>query len=109
MAFDQGLAERVRGHLSDREGVVEKKMFGGLAFMIDGNMCCGVMRDMLMVRVGPDAYDDVLARPHTRPMDFTGRPVKSMVYVDGEGLKTDEELSAWIERAAAFVGTLPAK
>lgn len=79
MAYDEGLARRVHAVLSGRDGVVEKKMFGGLAFMIEGNMCCGVIDESLMVRVGPDGYEDALARPHARPMDFTGRaPLPSL-------------------------------
>jgi hypothetical protein len=76
MAYDEKLAQRVRQALSGQDGIVEKKMFGGLAFMLHGNMSVGVEKDRLMVRVGPDRYDEALARPHARPMDFTGRPMK---------------------------------
>ena len=109
MAYDEGLAQRVREALSDQSAVIEKKMFGGLAFMVDGHMCCGVTRETLMVRVGPDAYEAALARPHARPMDFTGRPLKGMVYVDREGHEEDEDLQSWVERGLAFTNTLPAK
>ncbi|MDP2674691.1 MAG: TfoX/Sxy family protein [Dehalococcoidia bacterium] len=74
MAYDEELAERVRRALAGRKGISEKKMFGGIAFMLGGNMFCGIVKDQLMVRVGPERYDDALSRPHARPMDFTGPP-----------------------------------
>ena len=86
MAYDEVLAERVRSLLSARSDVREQKMFGGLAFMVADKMAVGIVGDDLMVRVGRDAYDEVLARPHTRPMDFTGRPSRSMVYVAPDGV-----------------------
>jgi len=96
MACDQELAQRVRQVLVDVPGVAERKMFGGLAFMIRGNMFCGVVGQDLMVRVGPDRYQEALAAPHARLMDFTGRPLKGMVYVGVEGCKTDEALRLWM-------------
>jgi len=95
--------------IAAHEGVTERKMFGGLAFMLGGNMCCGVLEDDLMLRVGPERYDDALARPGARPMDFTGRPMKGMVYVDGNTVATDAKLRDWIDVAVGFVGSLPAK
>ena len=109
MAYDEGLAQRIREAFDDRSDVTEKRMFGGVAFLVRGNMCCGVVRDELMVRVGPDAYDDALARPQAREMDFTGRPMRGMVYVSPEGVEADEDLEAWIERGVAFSSSLPAK
>ena len=109
MAYDEELAERVRRALTPHEGLSEKKMFGGIAFMLRGNMCCGIVRDQLMVRVGPERYDDALARPHARPMDFTGRPMKGMVYVGPEGLRSDADLSEWLRRGAEFAAALPPK
>ncbi len=109
MAYSEALAERVRDALDDRADVREQKMFGGLAFMVSGNMCCGIMGDDLLVRVGKDGYDDAMARPHTREMDFTGRPMRGFVVVDAEGVTADPDLDAWVERARAFVDTLPAK
>lgn len=106
MAFDEGLAERVRGALAGVEGVTEKKMFGGLTFMLGGKMCCGVVGERLMVRVGPDAYDDALAEPFAAPMDFTGRPLRGIVYVDGDGFREDETLSRWVGRGVEFVSSL---
>lgn len=108
MPFDQGLAQRVRETL-DHPGVTEKKMFGGLCFLLRGNMCVGVTGENLMVRVGPDAYAESLAQPHAREMDFTGKPLKGFVFVAPEGFDDDGELRAWIERGTAFALSLPAK
>ena len=109
MSYDEGLAERIREVLSSHDSVTEKKMFGGLAFMVRGNMCCGVSGDDLMLRVGPDQYDDALMQPHARVMDFTGRPMKGYVYVGHEGLASDEQLEEWIGRGLRFVQSLPPK
>ena len=109
MAYDEGLAERIRGVFVDREDVIEKKMFGGLAFMVRGHMCCGVSGDDLMLRVGPDQHEDTLALPHARPMDFTGRSMKSFVYVDQAGLDSEDDLAAWTARGLQFVLSLPPK
>ena len=109
MSYDTELAERIRAAIGDTDGVVEKKMFGGLAFMVQGHMCCGIARNALMVRVGPEAYDDALTEPHARPMDFTGRPLRGMVYVDPPGYLSDDGLAEWVGRGLAFVDTLPPK
>ena len=109
MAFDEGLAQRLREILAAREDVVEKKMFGGLAFMVSGNMCCGVLGGDLMARVGPGQYASVLRLPHARPMDFTGKPLKGFVYVGHEGIASDHELTVWVERCLEFAGSLPPK
>ena len=87
MAYDEELAERIRAALADRTDVIERKMFGGLTFMLRGNMCCGVEKTNLMVRVGPERYDEALAQPHARLMDFTGRPMKGMVFVGRRGTR----------------------
>lgn len=84
-------------------------MFGGLAFLLNGNMCCGVVKDRLMLRLGPEGVEKALKAPHTQPMDFTGKPMKSMVYVRPEGYEADEDLERWVETAARFAKTLPAK
>ena len=99
MAYDEGLAARVRDTFRGRQDVVEKKMFGGLTFMVAGRMACGVVHDDLMVRVGPAGHDAALAEPHARPMDFTGRPMKGMVYVGSAGVRRDADLVRWVERA----------
>ncbi len=109
MAYDEQLAQRVRDALRRRRGISERKMFGGLAFLLNGNMCCGITGDDLMVRVGPDDYEDALAQPHARPMDFTGRPMTGLVYVAGSALTGDGALLPWIERGLEFARTLPPK
>ena len=102
MTYDEELAERVRGVLATRHGVSEKRMFGGLTFLVGGHMCCGIVGDELMVRVGPLAYDAALARRHTREMDFTGRPLNGYVYVAWEGLRTPRAVRTWVERGVTF-------
>ena len=109
MAFDEAVARRVREALADTQDIVEKKMFGGIAFMVRGNMCCGVIGDRLVVRVGPSGYEAALSRPHAKPMDFTGKSMKGMVYVKPAGFASDGGLKAWISRAMKFALSLPAK
>lgn len=109
MTYDEDLADRIRIYLASRENVIEKKMFGGLAFMLDDYMFVGVNDDRLMARVGPDNYEAALEKPHTRIMDFTGRPLTGYVYVDAPGIESDEALGEWIDLCAAFVQTLPPK
>lgn len=109
MAYDEGLAERLREQLADRPGFSEKKMFGGLCLLLNRNMCCGVVGDTLMARVGPDQYEACLSQPHAREMDFTGRAMKGMVYVSPEGLESDEALAGWLEHCVRFAGSLPPK
>jgi TfoX/Sxy family transcriptional regulator of competence genes len=106
MAYDTRLAERIRAIVAGREGVTEKQMFGGIAFLLDGKMFIGLAKNQLMVRVGPDRHDEALARPHVRPMDFTGRPLRGYVYVAPAGYATARALSAWIDWGAAFVATV---
>lgn len=109
MAYDPGLAQRVREALSDRTGVTERKMFGGLAFMLHGHMFVGVQDDTLMARVGPARYAEALAMPHVRQMDFTGRPLTGYVYVGAEALQSDSQLAHWVDGCAGFVARLPPK
>ncbi len=109
MAFDEQLAERIRGALRGRDGVTERKMFGGIAFMIGGNMAVGVIRDDLIVRVGPDAHDEAVAKPHVRVFDFGGRPSRGMVYVAPEGVASDAELVRWVGAGADMAASLPPK
>jgi len=109
MAYDETVAERVREVFKRRRGVTERKMFGGIAFMLHGNMCCGVVGERLMLRLGNELAAAALDETHTHVMDFTGKPIKSMIYVEPAGFRTDGELSQWIDRAASFVKTLPAK
>jgi len=109
MAYDEAVAKRVRSTLGKTQDVVEKKMFGGVAFMVRGNMCCGVIDDRLLLRVGPDGYEAAQSRPHVKPMDFTGRPMKGFVYVEPKGFASAGDLKAWIARAMQFALSLPAK
>jgi len=108
MAYDELLAERVREELQADPGYSERKMFGGLCFMLHGNMCAGVVGEQLMLRLGAPAAEQALAQPHVSPMDFTGRPMKGMVYVDRDGLK-GAALTRWVDQAASFTRGLPAK
>ena len=110
MAYDEALSERIRVALHERrDDVREQRMFGGIAFMVAGNMCVGVIRDDLMVRLGEERADAALEEPHTRPMDFTGRPMRNLIYVDAAGTADDAALRSWIDRALRFVDTLPPK
>ena len=107
MAYDEALADRIRDAVEHR-GVSERKMFGGLAFMLEGHMFCGIVGDELMLRLGHEQAEAALSRPHVRPMDFTGRPMAGLVFVAREGLR-GPALSRWLDTAAGFVGTLPPK
>src|SRR5436190_1881655 len=106
MPYDETLAERIRRALEPRDDVTEKKMFGGLAFLLDGKMFVGIVKDTLMVRVGPERYPAALAEEHVRPMDFTGRPMNGYVFVGPEECRTEKAVGKWVERGAAFVATL---
>ncbi len=110
MAYDEELADRIRDVLADRaDGVREQKMFGGLAFMVDGHMTVGVVKDELMARVGRAGEDDALAQPHARLMDFTGRPMTGFVLVAALGVASEGDVKAWVDRSLAFTTTLPPK
>jgi TfoX/Sxy family transcriptional regulator of competence genes len=109
MAYDERLAQQLREIYADIPGVVEKRMFGGLAFMVNGHMSCGVTNDDLMVRVGPKQYDVALKHPHAREMDFTKKPLRGFVYVASKGHESHEAMMSWVEMSLAFVGTLPPK
>jgi TfoX/Sxy family transcriptional regulator of competence genes len=109
MAYDEVLADRVRAALALRAGLTERKMFGGLAFMVGGNMACGVIGDELMVRLDYEDADRALAEPHVRPMDFTGKPLRGMVYVGPEAIRSDDELASWVEMGADRAASLPPK
>ena len=109
MAFDERLAERIRGSLGRRKGLVEKQMFGGVAFLLHGNMCVGVHQNELIVRLAPEETDQALAQPHTRRFDLTGRPMKGWILVEPAGVKTDAKLGKWIQVATKYASSLPAK
>src|SRR5262249_36705051 len=106
MAYDEKLADRIRRVLGPRADVTEKKMFGDIAFLLDGKMFVGIGKDDLMVRVGPERYEAALAEAHVRPMDFTGRPMNGYVFVGRAGCRTDRAVARWVERGAACAGTL---
>ncbi len=108
MAYDLKLAERVRAQL---QGIpfVEKKMFGGIGFLIGGNMSCGVYKDDLIVRVEPEKHNALLKKPHAKPFDITGRPMKGWLLVEPDGLRTNKQLVAWIKQSIEFTSTLPPK
>lgn len=109
MAFDQGLAERLREVLRGRLDVDEKHMFGGIVFMAHGYMAVGIVGDVLMVRVGPVAYPAALKQRHARPMDFTGKPLAGYLYIDPPGFAEDDDLARWVALALDFVDQLPPK
>jgi TfoX/Sxy family transcriptional regulator of competence genes len=109
VAYNEALAHRIRVIVGEDPGLTERKMFGGIAFMLNGNMFCGITRDDLMVRVGPDRFEAALTSPGARLMDFTGRPSKGMVFVGPEGYATDEQLRGWVEQTLDYAGSLPAK
>jgi TfoX/Sxy family transcriptional regulator of competence genes len=109
MAFDEPLAARIRAWLAGAPGLSERKMFGGIAFMVNGNMCAGVIREDLMARVGAPYYDAALQRPGARLMDFAGRPMKGMVYVGPEAVATEEDLASWLQPCLDFALSLQPK
>lgn len=109
MAYSESLASRIRDVLAGQHGVAEKRMFGGVAFMLHGNMCVGVWQTSLIVRLGPEQAAAALKEPNVVEFDVTGRPMKGWVMVEAEGMETDEQLRGWIEQAVEFVETLPRK
>ncbi len=109
MPYDATIADRIRPIVARLPGYAEKKLFGGVGFLLHGNMCVGVWKEFLIVRLGPDAYDDALAKTGVHEFDITGRPMRGWVMVDPSGARDDLEVSAWIDAAVAFVRTLPRK
>ena len=109
MAYNKNLGLRISHFLAGEPGLVEKKMFGGVGFLLDGNMACGVIQDALIVRVGADAYQSALDQPHVRPFDMTGRPMSGWVMVDPPGIADEEVLEAWIRQGCDFARSLPPK
>src|SRR6266571_1171766 len=103
MAYDENLAERIRQRLARRKNIEEKKMFGGVGFLLSGNMLVGVWKDSLIVRLGPEESDDAMKEPHVKAFDITGRAMKGWVLVAPDGIEADEPLKAWIQRAETFV------
>jgi TfoX/Sxy family transcriptional regulator of competence genes len=110
MAYDEDFANRIREQLAGEDAISERAMFGGLAFMFHGNMAVGIAsKGDLMVRVGPDATADALAKPHTRLFDMSGRPMKGWILVAPEGVRTARQLGGWVRRGLAYAGSLPPK
>ena len=109
MAFDESLAGDIRDVLARKLNIEEKKMFGSMGFLLNGNLLVGVWKDSLIVRVGPDAYEEALLEPHVKEFDITGRPMKGWIMVEPEGVEEDDQLKDWIERANKFVETLQKK
>ena len=109
MAFDEALAERIRQALARKRGIEEKKMFGGVGYLLNGNLLVGVWKDSLIVRLGPEKGDDALKQPHVSEFNITGRSMKGWVLVAPEGVEDAGQVKAWIQRAVKFVGKLPKK
>jgi TfoX/Sxy family transcriptional regulator of competence genes len=109
MAFNEVLAERIRRQIARRKNIKEKQMFGGVGFLLKGNMLVGVWKDSLIARLGPEEGNAAVKEPHVKAFDITGRPMKGWVLVAAEGVEDDEQLSDWIQRARKYVGPLPAK
>lgn len=109
MSYNAELAERIEAVVKGKRGITSKKMFGGIAWMQGGNMAVGVLKDELMVRVGPERHDELLGEPGARPMDFTGRPMKGYLFVGGEGIRTESSLARWVRRGLEFAAGLPKK
>lgn len=109
MAFDESLADRIRKGLGRKKGIEEKKMFGGLGFLLNGNILVGVWKDSIIVRVGPEEGEAALLEPHVKEFDITGKAMKGWVMVKPEGVQDEASVKAWIQRAVKFVSKLPAK
>ncbi len=106
MAYNELLASKIRALVARHKGWTEKKMFGGVAFMLDGKMCCGVHKNNLIVRVGPERNEKALAMPYSRPMDFTGKPMKGFVYVNSRGWSKDTTLKEWVDMGKEYVSSI---
>ena len=109
MAYDEALATRVSAVLGSIPNLVEKKMFGGVGYLVNGNMACGVHKQYLIVRVGPDRYQEALAQEHTKVFDITGKPMTGWVMVAPEGCLTEKNLENWVKQGIEFISTLPVK
>jgi TfoX/Sxy family transcriptional regulator of competence genes len=109
MAFNEALAQRIRTALARKKNIEAKKLFGGICFLLNGNMLVGVWKDSLIARLGPEQSDEALLEPHVKVFDITGKPMKNWILVEPEGVEEDDQLKDWIQRAVKFVGKLPAK
>ena len=109
MAFDEGLADRIREVLADESGLTEKKMFGGYGFFLDGNMCAGVERERLVVRVPRELHEEMLAQPNVAQFPNANRPMRTMIAVEGDGIAEDEDLARWVQHGVTVARSLPPK
>jgi TfoX/Sxy family transcriptional regulator of competence genes len=109
LVYSESLAQRIRDALARKSKIEEKKMFGGVGFLLHGNMLVGVWKNSLIVRIGPDSYEEALLEPNVKQFDITGKPMKGWIMVEPEGIEHDGQLKGWIERAEEFVVTLPGK
>jgi TfoX/Sxy family transcriptional regulator of competence genes len=109
MAYSESLVRRIRDAFAAQRGIIEKKMFGGVGFLLHGNMCVGVWKTSMIVRLGPEEAAVALKEPYVVEFDITGRSMKGWAMVEAEGIDSDKELQAWVDRAVAFVETLPRK
>jgi TfoX/Sxy family transcriptional regulator of competence genes len=109
MAYDEALAERVRSIIGARDAVTERKMFGGISWMLGGNMACGVLGEDLCVKLSPEDADRALTEPHTRPFEMSGRPARAFVVVDGSAVAGDADLARWVDAGADHAASLPPK
>lgn len=109
MPYDEQLADRIQDILVGQPGLEAKKMFGGVGYLVQGNMACGVHKDMLIVRVGPDAFEESMEHPHTRPFDMTGRAMKGWVMVESPGFSSEDDLKVWVQTGLDFALSLPPK
>ena len=109
MAFDENLTARIRTNLARKKGIKEKRMFGGVVFMLNGNMLVGDWKDSLIVRLGDEQGQEALLEPHVKPFDITGKAMKGWAMVTPDGIVGDDQLKGWIQHAVKFVGKLPGK
>lgn len=109
MPYSESLAQRLRHILKGHHGFLEKKMFGGVGFLLQGNMCVGIWKNSLIARIDPDQYESALSQTHVQEFDITGRPMRGWIMIDPDGLDTDDQLFHWVQAAIDFVGALPKK
>jgi len=109
MAYSESLAGRTRQIFVRNRGITEKNMFGGVGFLLNGNMCVGIWKNSLIVRISPESYEDALTEEYVRKFDITGRAMKGWILVEPDGIETDEQLAQWVRRSVEFVNTLPRK
>ena len=109
MPFSETLAQRIRDALARKKNIEEKTMFGGIGFLLNGNLLVGVWKNSLIDRLGDEQGEDALLEPHVKKFDITGKPMKNWILVESKGVEDDDQLKGWIQRAVKFVGKMPAK